>query len=255
MLIGASNVGAGFRPQDLSSLLPGTAVHNLAISGSNIDGMRAVVDLVYANRGPNQRDKLVIVLGLWYGMFLHFESNPNQSLVGRQLRRFGLYEEQNGRFERWLPAGQFESTVTLLRPFFLTQALLGAQGPAANWLWPSVEIGNDTFIPPTADSRDFPLPPAQFEAIIAIAQLVKDRGGKLIIADLPLPERVTNAPLWRRYQADKLAYFQRATALGTTIVDMQDMNCSCDFSGGTHPIGPAVQRWSVRLAEELRKIF
>jgi hypothetical protein len=254
MLVGASNVGAGFRPQDLAPLPPNMVVHNLAISGSNIDGVRAVIDLIYANRRPEQRQNLIMVLGLWYGMFLHLESNPSQTLVGRQLHRFGLYESEGASSERRLSTAQFESAVTLLRPFFLTQALLGAQGPLANSLWPSSEQQNgDVFIPPSGDKRDFPLPPAQFEALIDIAQLVKEKGGKLVIIDLPLPKPAENAPLWHRYQQDKIPYFERAGALGASIVNMQDMNCPCDFSGGTHPIGLAVPRWSSRLIEELKK--
>jgi len=254
VLMGASNVGTGFHTDQLGALLPGFDVHSLVIGGNNVDGMRSTVELVYANRPPAERGNLILVLGLWYGMFLHEDSNLGQTPVAAQLRRFGLYQAQGEGFERRLSAPAFDMAVTLLRPFVLVQSLLGPHGPVAQHLFAAAaEDGAAAFIPPQLDSRDFPLPQAQFSALTALVRRVEAMGGKLVLVDLPLPKTAAGAaPLWRRYQQAKLPILAEARAHGAVIIDMQDMNCDCDFGDGTHPLATAAPRWSARLAAKLK---
>ena len=255
VVMGASNAQMGFRPNQLAAQLPGVQVHNLGLGGCNVDGLRAAVELVYANRTPEQRGDLILVLGLWYGMFTHLESNPDQAPLTLQLRRFGFYQPKGEGFERLLSPGQFDMAVNVVRPFFLLQSGLRAHGPLDNFLRGSPgDPGSAPTSAPMADSRDFALPSAQFEALVALSQRVKQMGGHLILADLPQPAAFTAvSPLWRRYQEAKTAYFARAQAHGATIIDMQFMNADGDFGDGTHPKPEAAARWAEELADQIRR--
>ena len=50
LLIGPSNVNTGFPVSKLQMQIPEIVVHNATIGGARIDGMSAVVDLVYSQR-------------------------------------------------------------------------------------------------------------------------------------------------------------------------------------------------------------
>ncbi|OAN49178.1 hypothetical protein A6A04_03425 [Paramagnetospirillum marisnigri] len=250
MLIGPSNVKAGFRPAELAPLLPGVAVHNMAVSGSNIDAMAAAVDLVYGQRPPESRDGLVLVFGLWNGEFLHNESIPATTQLGRQMQRFGIFQHGPDGFTLQVGAGGFQMATTLLRPIFALQILIGSQSPLARRLAARTEDQAPAQRPP---ARDFELPTAQFETLVAVADKVARQGGRLVLVDLPLPVSFSGPdPMWHRYQAAKGPWLAAARAKGAVYVDMQDMNAEEDLDGATHPLPHATHKWAERLAAELK---
>ncbi len=258
LLIGPSNVRVGLRPELLAPLVPGTQVHNLAVGGANIDGMEAAIDLVYAHRRPGaERAGLVFVLGLWYGEFLHHESNPTATPLARQMMRFGLFRrEAGGGVGLGVPPALFDVAVHAARPLFMVQNLLGAQGWLMRWLRPeraaAAQVTTGAAI--LGDPRDFPLPTAQFERLVQLAEKVEHGGGRLVLADLPQRRDFTrNSPLWGRYQEVKTPWFAQAVAHGAKVVDLSDLDDEADFGDATHPRPEAAPKWARRLADGLRR--
>lgn len=249
LLIGPSNVKTGLRPDQIAALLPpGVAVHNLAVSGTNIDGMGVAVDLAYAQRPPGSRDNLVFVLGLWFGEFLHSESNPMATPLALQMMRFGLFRHSGDGFALAGRRQSFDLTVQALRPFFFLQNILGSQGMVAGWL-PGAEPAAMASAPPP---EDLPLPMAQFDEMVAIADKIARHGGKLVLLDLPVNETLSRSdPRWTRYQSTKLPMIAAVQSRGGAYIDMQDMNAAADFADGTHPKPATTPRWAARLVAGL----
>lgn len=257
LLIGPSNVEVGLRPDQVAALLPpGIRVHNLAVGGTNIDGMGVAVDLAYAQRPPGSRDGLVFVLGLWHGEFLHSESNPMATPLARQMMRFGLFRRSGDGFALAVRPQSFDLVVQALRPFFLLQNTLSSQGAVMRWL--QAQGGEPAAPavpppPPPPPQEDVPLPSVQFDGVVAIADKVARGGGKLVLVDLPVNETVSSRdPRWARYQSAKLPMIVAVKARGGAYVNMQDMNAAADFVDGTHPKPTTTTRWAARLVEGLR---
>ena len=253
ILIGPSNVQLGFRPAEIAPLLPGITPHNLSFGGANIDGMAAAVDLVYGQRPIGRRDDLIFVFGLWYGEFLHNESNPAITPLGRQMQRFGIFQYQDDRFVLQVRPESFDLIAWLLRPIFAVQKLVGSSSPLARKL--SNNRSDTTTAPsplPTLSNVD--IPDAQLAALVAISKRIKREGGALVLADLPMPSRHTESePLWSRYQSIKRAILQTCIEWGAVYLDMQDLNDNTDFSDYTHPLPAATVKWAARLAAGLKQ--
>jgi hypothetical protein len=69
ILVGGSNVVAGFALADLNRLIHVDAIHNLGLGGANVTELRQVVDLVYEVQNNEVRRRDTFVIGLWYGLF------------------------------------------------------------------------------------------------------------------------------------------------------------------------------------------
>jgi hypothetical protein len=251
MILGASNARLGFPPNKLQQRLPGIDFHNLSIGGSNIDGLRAAVELIYANRSPAQRQATTIVLGLWYGMFTSDYSDIARAPVALQMKRFGLYQKAGEGFVRTLPAWLFDYAVFALRPAFFMQNILASNGPLATWWRGDVEYGPKK----RPAKQDRPIPTSQFDALVALSERVEALGGNLVLIDMPSPEWFTSStPMWGRYQAAKGKYFDKVRAHGTKIVDLQAENDEKYFVDRVHPTPLGIELWASRLVQTVDRL-
>ncbi|MBM3558059.1 MAG: hypothetical protein FJX47_21175 [Alphaproteobacteria bacterium] len=259
VFMGASNVELGFRPEQIAPLFPGVEIHNLALGLADVAAMQRLVELVYAQRAPDQRRNLVFVAGLWYGQFRQGDRGAVASLIERQARRFGLFTVTTTGIERRLPLWAFEFVVTLLRPYFLVRLATRPIGPREAFLVrcraaaPSGE-GVDpcqgiAFEKAAAEA----LAEAQFQALLDLATRIKSQGGRLVLLDLPVPS--CSSALrdeWRQYQARKTPWFASSVAAGAILIDMQDMNADESFFDPTHPRLAARPKWAQRLQAEFQ---
>src|SRR6516165_6334226 len=125
VLLGASNVDAGFSLRELRPLLPSTAtVHKLAIGGANMTEVREVIDLVREVQSEEARRREIFVLGIWYGMFgqdrLRWYTSdrpPGDTDIDLERYRYG-FELRTARGPAAVVEWQyFDAAVTAIYPF------------------------------------------------------------------------------------------------------------------------------------------
>lgn len=265
VFIGPSNVRMAFSPSISRPYLPGMNIHNTSLGGERIDDMAAVVRLFYAQRGDELLDDVVFVFGLWHGEFLYRESNVEDTLTVLQMTRFGLFKKAEKGHRVVLPRKLFDLAVDLLRPFFWLQGAIKANGDIAAWLQ-GEEAARPDFIQDRmcersdldALKRDELEPlkqvhPSQFIELVRVAKEINDRGGQLVIADLPQPNCFTQASKrWRDYQQMKLAHLKEASANGALYVNLQFLDDEVNFEDWTHPTPSGAKKISIELGKALR---
>jgi hypothetical protein len=265
VLIGPSSVGMGFPLAEMRRRFRGVDIHNTAIGGTRIDGMAAVVDLVYASRPPAARRNLVFVFGLWYGEFMHSGRSREASHVAQQMARFGLFRAGSGGFERAVGAPFFDAAVTLLRPFFLAHGALrqGSRlmatltGEHYRGVAPTTRVWTcdnalRRDIVRAHDANFSQVGPSQFLELIDVAGQVRRMGGTLVMVDMPQSRCFTSvAPHWKDYQAIKGPFMAAAVAKGAVYLDLTELDADADFVDVTHPSPRGAAKWTERLATTL----
>lgn len=265
ILLGPSNVSLGFRPHILSDQFSDTTFHNMSLGGTSIDGMAAMVDLVFALRGTNRGTGPVFVAGLWYGEFLHSENLRDRTPIAQQMNRFGLFERSDDGYRPAVPLSMFRIIVEALRPYFLVRSTLAKNGPIFG--------GEDPELLKTRGLQELVCTPdltrtfresrqgefekhgtKQFEAMADLAREVRAKGGKFVLLDLPHPRCMTDVDVeWQRYQSIKMPFIERARTEGALYWNLQDIDDNKLFMDGTHPNTAGALAMEKRLAQLLRE--
>lgn len=270
VLIGPSNVQEGFNASIISQNLEGTDVHIASVGGTNIDDMSAIVNLVYANRPPQDRDNTTFVLGLWYGEFLHSESSTERTPVAQQMGRFGLFKKVGDGYQRRVSSLTFDMLVNLLRPFFLLHGSLRRNSTLVQ-AWERYR-GLTTVTPPSkplectramrerlsenSKANTALIGKNQFKALTDLSALVARKGGRLVLVDLPIAQCLKETTrFWQDYQDIKIDYIAIATTNGAIYLNFQDMDSDHSFKDGVHLLPAAADQSSKRLASELIRII
>jgi len=265
VLLGPSNVSLGFRPHILSAKFSDTVFHNMSLGGTSIDGMAAMIDLVFALRGSNQRTSPVFVAGLWYGEFLHSENLRDRTPVAQQMNRFGIFERNDDGYRPAVPLSLFNIIVEALRPYFLVRLILAKNGPIFGGEDPTLlkTRGLQELTCTSDQKRNFRESrlgafkkhgTKQFEAMVDVAREVRAQGGKFVLVDLPHPRCMTEVDAeWRRYQSIKLPFIERARSVGALYWNLQDIDDNRFFMDGTHPNTAGALAMETRLAQLLRE--
>ena len=271
ILVGASNVREGFRPDQLQPLLS-RHVNNLAIGSSNIRQVSEVVDLAYSHIPQTLWPELTFVYGAWYGQFVsdaRIWSN-NQTSIDNEGVRFGLYTLEGGQLKSHIPKALMPTLKGLIRPLMLVQTFY------TTTIYNTKLKGQSIFLrltgkklkPSIRPDNEFHLTDEQkqgailqwfnymgpvekwdergFEELLVLAKSIHDHGSHLVILDLPLPS-------WHRdavpYQA---IYLQRMTALarklelipGVSLHSIANDFTDDDFYDSAHPRPRITSRWA-----------
>lgn len=265
ILLGASNVSLGFRPDILSAKFSDTTFHNMSLGGTSIDGIGAMTDLVFALLGTHQGAAPVFIAGLWYGEFLFSEVLRDRTPVAQQMNRFGLFERSNDGYRPTVPLSIFKVTVEALRPYFLVRSMLNKNGPIFGREDPTLFKTRDLQeLTCTASlRRSFREIRAgafekhgttQFEAMVNLASEIRAKGGKFILVDLPHPRCMTEVDTeWQLYQSIKLPFIEQARNAGALYWNLQDIDDDKLFIDATHPNSAGADAMENRLAHLLRE--
>ena len=120
VLVGASTVQRGLRPDQLSKYIPGVEVHNMAVSGGSITEDAEVIQLVLLAIPPESRKDLTIVLGIWYGSFVEAGRRwkSGNTHVAEEMLRYGLYRKNGAQLPApVVPGGIMPYAISAIRPF------------------------------------------------------------------------------------------------------------------------------------------
>ena len=266
LLIGPSNVNIGFPVGKLQTQIPEIVVHNATIGGARIDGMSAVVDLVYSQRPKKYRAKTVFIFGLWWGEFLHSGRNRSSSPVAQQMGRFNFFSKTSEGYNVVLRPELFRLGVEIMRPFFIGPNLMSKDGllfggtdnapndPDAEtigrWVCNS-EVAKS--IREEQQKNFAQIGHAQFVELVEITREIKEKGGKILLVDLPqakCSKKVSG--YWKDYQDLKAKYISEAISLGAYYLDLGKINDDSYFIDITHPSKKGASAWTLELSDYLK---
>jgi hypothetical protein len=267
VLTGASNVAVGFSRELIESRLDGVDVHNAALGGARVDDMASVADLVFAQRPRAYAAETIVVVGIWYGTFLHTVQNRAGTHVAQQMRRFDLFQPgPDGHPRVRLQTDTFKAAVRFLEPAFLVGHAFRQNGlfdrafgtGGAESVYDAV-IGRftcDKDYLETFQARELANPDtvheSQFLALISLAAEIQARGARLVVVDLPISSCVTDiSTQFARYQAIKGPLLAQAEALGAVYINLQEFDAGDYFLDITHPSEQGRRRLSNALVDAM----
>jgi hypothetical protein len=285
-VIGASMAVRGFRPEEMNRLLPGWHFHNMAIGWQMAHTLRDSADAWLEARraapgGQGPRDRDIVVIGLWYGFFLHerIEGGAEKSPYRAEMRRYGLYTAKGRRLERRVPFEAVEMTGLLLRPVIM----LGRVWTEASDSWPQVfgalRRGDRRALSmalATFDTETFSLLPeererslaiwrdaedaaqglqfSQFERLETTVRSLREAGQRVLLLDLPVPawhgEKMRS---FMQYQLAKGPIFGKLLAdPGVRYLDLSRDNDDDNFYDSVHVRPTHARRWMRALVAAVR---
>lgn len=277
ILLGASNMLAGFKQPQVQALAPHLEVHNLSVGGSNIRQVAQIVNLVREVQSPEARRHNTYVIGLWYGLFTDDKArwytpdrNAGDTDIDIERYRYGFYRRTEAGAVPLLPPQQLDLGVLLIHPYLvldrtardLTRSLRSfmAAKPA-----PITDAQRNAVVLSDAQKRKYldfwrdytggadKIDDASFQWLARIVDGVLAEGGHLVLVDMPIPAwhaqgSVLAADYRRRMDATLETLRARP---GVTVLKMADAASDDDFSDEVHPKPRVTERWAARLATVL----
>jgi len=279
ILLGASNVLAGFRPSRLQGQVPASTVHNLAIGGANMTEVRQMVDLVLETQSPAARQHNVFVIGVWYGLFADDRArwytpdrHPGDTDLDIERYRYGFYRRTDAGPVPLIPPRWLDKGVTLIAPFLLIDRLARDAGKALRPAQivaapPPSDIEHAT-VPGAERQRQYlafwddymggsrDLADAPFAALTQTVDTILASGGRLLLVDLPLPRwHARGSPYEISYRRHwQTIQQQMEGSAGVSFLSLRDADRAEDFSDEVHPRPQVAERWAERLAGALNAV-
>jgi hypothetical protein len=277
IMVGASNVVVGFRQAQLQRLLPGPQVHNLAVGGSNMTQVREIVNLVQEAQSPDARRHNTFVIGLWYGLFADDatrwntpDRHPGDTDIDIERYRYGFYRRGESGPVPLLPARYLDQGTTLIHPYLVidswTRALTARlRQQAAGKPAPITDAQRNAVVLNEAQKKHYldfwadymghkAIGNEQFDALRKLIDDVTLNGGKVILADLPIPDwHAKQSPWHAQYEQRKSQLFASlAGRPDVATVSLQGVSAGENFSDEVHPKPKVAIRWAEQLAGALR---
>lgn len=277
ILLGASNVAAGFRPDQLRGRVPAANVHNLALGGANMTEVSQMVDLVLEAQHPAARRHNLFVIGLWYGLFAADRArwytpdrHPGDTDLDIERYRYGFYRRSAAGPVAVLPPQRLDAGVRLIAPFLLLDRLARdasqALGLARAAVAPAVAHG--PALPNEAAQRQYlafwdaymggsgGLEAAPFATLAQTIETILASGGRVLLIDLPLPRwHAQGSPYQADYRRQHAALQQQFVACsGVSFLSLTDADQPEDFSDEVHPKPNVMALWAERLAGALNAV-
>lgn len=278
ILLGASNVAAGFQLAELRPLIPASdALHNFAMSGANMTEIRQVIDLVQQVQSAEARRHETLVLGIWYGVF--GVDRLRWYIPGRVSGDTDIdIERYRYRFERrtahgsipLVPWRYLDAAVTAVYPFLFLDKLARDTQHWFSGMYSAPPRDLDSVVVSKDDKKAMfnywssemgpPSPTVldeQFAVLEQSCKAVLSQRSSLVVVDLPLPR-------WHKERSPYEGYYQqRKTELvkrwngrpGFSFVDMSDMDDDDDFYDEVHPRPRVTFEWAKRLAAALSPLL
>jgi hypothetical protein len=278
ILLGASNVAAGFKLAELRPLIAASsALHSFAISGANMTEVRQVIDLVQEVQSEQARRHETLVLGIWYGVFGADSLRwyiagrvPGDTDIDIERYRYGFEWRTASGPIQLVPWQYLDVAVTAVYPFLFldklardTMAWLSSAYSARPKDLDTVVLSDDdekSMLRYWSGMMDAPGPNVldeQFAVLERSCEAVLSEGSSLVLVDLPIPR-------WHRERSPYEGYYQiRKAELvrrwighpGFAFLDMSDMDSDDDFYDEVHPRPHVTIQWAKRLGAALTPLL
>jgi hypothetical protein len=275
ILLGASNAMSGFRLNELQPLLTKLQANNLSVSGSNVTEMRQAYELIRAVQSPEAAKRTTYVLGIWYGVFVPDalkwntpDRHAGETDLDIERFRYGFYRRSADGPVQVLPTEDLELGLVLIHPYLAFDKLArkATDDLRARFLKgkPSKTDAerNAIVIGPEQQARYLAfwndqfgnaqsVPKEQFEVLTALVDDIIEDGGRVVVADLPVPPWLAKqSSLNQSYNALKTDWLaQMSGRQGFSFLEMQDAFPDDEFVDEVHPKPRVTKDWSARLAK------
>jgi len=277
ILLGASNMLAGFRQPQVQALVPGLEVHNLSVGGSNIGQVSQIVDLVREVQTPEARRHNTYVIGLWYGLFTNDKArwytsdrHAGDTDIDIERYRYGFYRRTDAGAVPLLPPQYLDTGVLLVHPYLvldrtardLTRSLrdfMAAKPP------PITDAQRNAVVLSDAQKRKYlafwreytggadTVDDTSIHVLEHMIDSILAEGGRVVLVDMPIPQWHAQGSVLAadyRRRIDTVLTDMR-TRPGVTVLTMNDAVTDDDFSDEVHPKPRVTGRWAERLAAAL----
>lgn len=277
LLLGASNVQAGFKQEQLQALLPDQEVHNLAVGGSNMTQIEQIVELVREVQSKPAQRHDCYVIGLWYGLFADdrarwytADRSPGDTDIDIERYRYGFYRRAASGPVPLLAPRYLDAEVMLIRPYLLLDRLArdATESLRGVLLHKPVRLSDEernALLLSDAQKQSYlqfwqrymgsiaALSEAPFATLNRTVDTIVADGGQVVLVDLPIPEwHAQGSRIYADYRKriDPLLLRLQARS-GVTVLKMSDANREADFSDEVHPKPRVAPQWAERLARAL----
>jgi hypothetical protein len=277
IVLGASNAMSGFRLDELQPLVPNLEASNVAIGGANITEIRQSFEMIRAVQSPEALKRTTYVIGIWYGVFVPdaLKWNTSDRHAGEtdldiERLRYGFYRWSADGPIQVLPTEDLELGLVLIHPYLaldkLVRDLTDNLRSSFLKMKPAMTDAerNAIVVTPGDQARylalwksqfgDLPaVPKEQFEVLTALVDDILDGGGKVLVADLPIPSWLARqSSLNRSYNALKNDWLsQMSGRKGFSFVEMQNAFPDGEFVDEVHPKPRVTREWSRLLASSI----
>jgi len=273
LLVGASNMQAGFRQTQMQAQLPQVEVHNLSVGGSNMTQVGQIVNIVREVQTPEARRHNTFVIGLWYGLFADDaarwytdDRHPGDTDIDIERYRYGFYRRTAHGPAPVLPPEHLDWGVTLIHPYLvLDRTARDLTRSLRNFLAAKPEVITDeqrnATVLSDADKKKYlafwrtymgsaqTLSDAPFLVLERTVERILADGGRVVLLDIPIPAwHAQGAVLQADYSRRLWPLLDRLKARpGVTVVPAFD-STDDDFSDEVHPKPRVTNLWAQRLA-------
>lgn len=273
LLVGASNVGVGFRRAQVQAHMPCAKVSSLALGDENMSELRQMVDLVHeVQDGPARRSDNW-VFGVWYGMFVDTDvrwNDPNRHQGDTDLDieryRYGFYRRTAAGPVPVIPVKWQPTAVLLIRPYLLLDKVArdlvhGLKQRLHLEPRNLTEAERETVVMSAKDKQEAlaywhetmgsknQISANQVAILQKTIEELLDAGEKVVLADLPIPAWHRDAspyePDYERRLNRMIAHFNGRP--GFAVLHMDDLTAEQDFSDEVHPRPQMAPIWAARL--------
>ncbi|KQV95867.1 hypothetical protein [Rhizobacter sp. Root1221] len=273
LLVGASNMQAGFRQAQMQAQLPQAEVHNLSVGGSNITQVGQIVDLVREVQSPEVRRHNTFVIGLWYGLFADDKArwytedrHAGDTDIDIERYRYGFYRRTAHGPAPVLPPERLDWGVVLIHPYLvldrtardLTRSLRSYLAAKPKVI--TDEQRNATVISEAERQKYLAfwrtymgsaqtLNDAPFLVLEGTVEQILADGGRVVLVDMPIPAwHAQGAVLQADYRRRVDPLLARLKARpGVKVVPAFGTEDD-DFSDEVHPKPRVTNLWAQRLA-------
>jgi hypothetical protein len=277
LLVGASNVGVGFRQTQAQAHVPCAKVSSLALGSENISELRQMVDLVHEVQDSAEQRSDTWVFGVWYGMFVDTalrwpdpDRHPGDTDLDIERYRYGFYRRTAAGPVPALPVQWLPTAVVLIRPFLLLDATARDFVHAVKQtlhLEPRnlTDAEREKVVMSDKDKQEAlaywheqmggknQISADQVALLQKTIEQLLDSRERVVLVDLPIPSWHRDAspyePGYERLLNGVLAHFDGRP--GFAALRMDDLSAEQDFSDEVHPRPHIAPIWAARLGAVL----
>jgi len=279
IMVGASNIGNGFRATMVQPLMLCSKVSNLGVGGTNISQVNQIIDLVHEVQDGATRKLNTFVIGVWYGMFVDSEVRYNDADRNRgdtdidiERYRYGFARRTANGSVNVVPARWLDAGVAAIRPILLLEKAARTMRSMADRLTgrsrDHTDAEREAAVMTDKQKQDAlvywlqgmgsndQISQEQVALLIRTVDRLLNAGEQVVLADLPIPAWHRDAsPYYPAYQEALQAIVQQFDGRRAfKFMRMSDLDGNEDYSDEVHAKPHLAKVWSARLVEILNPL-
>ncbi|QPF90274.1 hypothetical protein [Bradyrhizobium commune] len=279
IMVGASNIGNGFRAAMVQPLMQCSKVSNLGVGGTNVSQVEQIIDLVHEVQDPQVQKLNTFVIGVWYGLFVESDVRYNDADRHRgdtdidiERYRYGFARRTASGPVNVVPPAWLDAGVAAIRPILLlekaTREVRSIAERAAGRSRDRTDAEREAAVMTDKQKQDAlaywrqgmgskdQISQQQVALLIATIDRLLNGGERVVLADLPIPAWHRDAsPYYASYQSALQAVVRQFGGQpGFAFMQMSDLDGNEDYSDEVHAKPHLAKVWSARLAKVLNPL-